>query len=80
MQVNLKFSHINNRFKERFGREFTQRDKREILKMVANKKAKISVNKAYPDKFCIYCVYEEKPMIFIIANHRTIIVIGRLIL
>lgn len=73
MQTNLKFSHINNRFVERFGREFTQRDKRNILKLVANGKAKISVSRDDNTKFRVYCIYEEKPMVFIIGKDNTFI-------
>ena len=73
MIQNLKHSHINERFISRFGREFNARDKRLILKMVAYGKASIRVSKSDRNKFCVYCVYEDKPMIFIIAKDNTFV-------
>lgn len=70
---NLKFSHINNRFKERFGREFTQRDKRTILQMVANEKAEIRVSRDDKEKYIIYCIYEGRPTLFVLGRDNTFI-------
>lgn len=55
---NIKHSHINDRFRERFGRDFTQRDKREILNLIKQKKY---IDLQQDDRaFKVFMKYENK--------------------
>lgn len=55
---NIKHSHINDRFRERLGRDFTQRDKREILNLIKQKKY---IDLQQDDRaFKVFLKYENK--------------------
>jgi hypothetical protein len=69
MQKNLKFTHVNQRFKERFGREFTAQDRRNLIQLVSEGRAKIVESKNDKDKRVIYCIYEGKKSIFIVSKN-----------
>ena len=69
MQRNLKYTHINERFKERFGREFTAQDRRNLIQLVSEGKVKIVESKYDKDKRVLYCTYEGKKSIFIVSKN-----------
>ena len=73
MQVYLNHTHINTRFKERFGRPFTARDRRNIIELVRQGKAKIVKSRDDPNKNVIYCQYEGVNSIFVVANNMDFI-------
>ena len=73
MQKNFKNTHINQRFKERFGREFTARDRRNLIQLVSEGKAKIFADRSNKEKYCIVCYYEGKSSIFILSKNMDFI-------
>ena len=64
MQMNLKYTHFNDRFRERFGQEFTFQDKRRILSLLKEKKYK----KVYVegDRLKVRMMYLRMEMILVI--------------
>jgi hypothetical protein len=73
MQYNFKNTHINYRFKERFGREFTAKDRRNLINLVSEGKAKIFVDRKDKEKYCIICKYEGINSIFILSKNMDFI-------
>lgn len=73
MQRNFRNTHINQRFKERFGREFTARDRRNLIQLVSEGKATINFSGKKEDKYCIKCRYEGKNSIFILSKNMDFI-------
>lgn len=73
MQYNFKNTHINQRFKERFGREFTARDRRNLIELVSRGEAKIFPDRSDKEKYCIICKYEGKDSIFILSKNMDFI-------
>ena len=68
MQKKFGRTHINERFQERYGREFTKRDRENIITLVSLGKATIRESKRDKTKYAIYCDYCGIPSIFIVSK------------
>jgi len=68
MQKYLRCTHVSNRFKERFGREFTALDRRKLLQMLKEGKASLVQDRDDKNKRLIFCYYEGVKSIFVLTK------------